>query len=245
MNTQEWILITGGSRGIGRALVKHFAQKYNVVFTWLSQQIQAEMLEQECAELPGQVVGYCCDGRDNLQVTKLAAQLLTERGAPLGIIHNAGITRDALHIHQAEQDWYDVINTNLNSVFHWHSVLLNAMMMQGRGSIVMMSSVSAIKGNTGQVAYSATKAAMTGMARSLAREVARFGIRVNCILPGLIETEMMQKLSDAERKKLRALIPLRRIGSEDDVIQAAEYLMSDASSYMTGQSLVVDGGMTI
>lgn len=241
---KEWVLITGGSRGIGRALVKHLANQYNVVFTWRDSQQQATELQQECAEMVGSVIGYCCDGVDEVQVAEVAARLLTEYGAPHGIIHNAGIARDALHIHQSSQEWLSVIDNNLNAVFNWNRHVLPAMMVRGCGSIIMMSSVSAVKGNIGQVAYSATKAAMVGMTRSLACEVARFNIRVNSLLPGLIETDMSQKMSYAERKALRAHIPLRRLGQVEEVAQAAAFLLGDSSTYMTGQSLVLDGGLS-
>lgn len=241
---KEWLLVTGGSRGIGEALVRHLAQNYHIVFTWKYEKEQAEVLERDCLNQPGKVEGFCCDGTSKESVNQLAMQLLAERGPPFGVIHNAGITRDSLHIHQTAEDWALVIDTNLNAIFNWHQYILPAMVAQGRGSIILMSSVSAVKGNIGQVAYSATKAAMTGITRSLALEVARFGIRVNCLLPGVIETEMVQKLSADERKILRSNIPLRRFGQPAEIAQAAGFLLSDASSYITGQSIIIDGGLT-
>ena len=244
MMQKKWILVTGGSRGIGAALVQHLAREYVVVFTWKDQQSRAESLLNECRALSLSVSGYRCDGSKPTEVKALAQQLLTQYGAPFGIIHNAGITRDALHFKQDINDWETLIGTNLNAVFYWNQQLLPSMMEQGSGSIVMISSVSALKGNIGQVAYSASKAAMLGMARSLAREVARFNIRVNCVLPGLIETEMTTQMSDLEQKALKSAIPLRRLGRANEVAQATAYLISEASSYMTGQSLVLDGGMS-
>jgi len=241
---KEWLLVTGGSRGIGEALVRHLAQTYNIVFTWKHEKEQAETLERDCLNQPGKVEGFCCDGTSGESVNQLAVQLLADRGAPFGIIHNAGITRDSLHIHQTPEDWALVVNTNLNAIFNWNQYILPAMMTQGRGTIILMSSISAVKGNVGQVAYSATKAAMTGITRSLALEVARFGIRVNCLLPGVIETEMVQKLSAGERKTLRSNIPLRRFGQPAEIAQVADFLLSDASSYITGQNIIIDGGLT-
>lgn len=245
MKPDKWVLVTGGSRGIGESVVKHLADKYNVVFTWLREEEQARALESECAQFAGKVIGFRCDGTCAAQVDTLAANLLSEHGAPFGIIHNAGITRDALHFRQTSKDWHAVINTNLNAIFHWNQALLPAMMTKSEGSIVMMSSVSAIKGNAGQVAYAATKAAMLGMTRSLAKEVARFNLRVNSVLPGLIETEMVQVMAEAEKKILRKGIPMRRFGRKEEVSQVVGFLLSDGSSYITGQSLVVDGGITI
>ncbi|WP_047606524.1 SDR family oxidoreductase [Rahnella aquatilis] len=244
MNTRKWILITGGSRGIGKALVIRLSKKYDIVFTWNTNADQAQSVEKDCADTFGEVRGYCCDGRNEEQVSLLARLLLTERGAPYCIIHNAGITRDALHIKQTSADWHDVINTNLNAIFHWNQHLLPPMLARGEGSVIMMSSVSAQKGNVGQVAYSATKAAMTGITRSLALEVARFGIRVNSLLPGVIETEMTAALRDEERKALRSHIPLRRLGKADEIAQMADFLLSESGSYITGQSIIIDGGLS-
>lgn len=244
MKPDQWVLVTGGSRGIGKALVRELAGEYNVIFTWCQHEQQALALKADCAHLPGKVKGYRCDGGDPMQVNALASTLLSDFGAPYGIIHNAGITRDALHFKQTTEDWQAVINTNLNAIFHWHQPLLPAMMMSGKGSIVMMSSISAFKGNTGQVAYAATKAAMIGMTRSLAREVGRFNIRVNCLLPGLIETEMTQAMPETEKKRLKNDIPLKRLGTPDEISQVVKFLLSDNNSYMTGQTLVIDGGIS-
>jgi 3-oxoacyl-[acyl-carrier protein] reductase len=241
---KNWILITGGSRGIGRALVIQLANRYDIIFTYKHGKQCAESLEQDCLTLPGEVRGYCCDGSDEHQVAQLASELLAAKGAPFGIIHNAGITRDALHIHQTSQDWHEVINSNLNAIFSWNQHLLQAMVERGEGCILMMSSITAIKGNIGQVAYSATKGAITGMTRSLARELARFGIRVNCLLPGVIETEMTKAMSETERKALRLQIPLRRFGQPNEIARVADFLLSPESSYITGQSLIIDGGIT-
>lgn len=243
MPDNKWVLVTGGSRGIGAAVVRQLAHSWNVMFTWQKNQLQAQEIEQSCARLPGKVLGYQCDGTDEKQVATLATKLLAENGAPAGIVHNAGITRDALHIHQSNEDWQNVIDTNLNAIFYWNRQLLPAMFMHG-GSIVLMSSVSAIKGNRGQVAYSATKAAMTGIARSLANEVSRFNVRVNCILPGLIETDMVAAMSREERKQLQSQIPLRRLGKPEEIAQSVDFLLSDSATYITGQSLIIDGGLS-
>lgn len=179
---QQWILVTGGSRGIGRALVTGLAQSGNVVFTGRDEAaINATRAASENSA--HRVQGYVCDGNDASRVEQLAQALLAERGAPEAIIHNAGIARDGLHIHQDAALWREVLDTNVISMMNWNRVLLPAMLTQRRGSIVMMSSVSALKGNVGQTAYAASKAAMSGIARSLALEVGRFGIRVNCLAP--------------------------------------------------------------
>ena len=240
---QQWILVTGGSRGIGRALVTGLAQSRNVVFT--ARDEAAINATQAASENSAhRVQGYVCDGNDASRVEQLAQALLAERGAPDAIIHNAGIARDGLHIHQDAALWREVLETNVISMMNWNRVLLPAMLTQRRGSIVMMSSVSALKGNVGQTAYAASKAAMSGIARSLALEVGRFGIRVNCLAPGLIRTEMLEEIPAQKLKEMRQSIPLRRLGETDDVLQAVAFLIGEGSQYMTGQTLVLDGGLS-
>lgn len=191
------------------------------------------------------VKGYRCDGRDEGNVQRLAMSLLDEFGAPAAIIHNAGMARDALHIHQTARDWQDVLTNNLVAIVNWNRILLPAMMMQGRGAIVLMSSVTAIKGNRGQTAYAASKAAMIGLTRSLAQEMGRFGIRVNCLAPGLIEGEMVEAIPEARLKAMRQNIPLRRLGQAQDVAHAVAFLVGEGSRYLTGQTLVLDGGLSV
>jgi len=242
---KKWMLITGGSRGIGQALVSHLLPEWNIVFTGRSEAGIAHALEKaESLGLPTWVKGYRCDGSDEAGVEQLATSLLDEFGAPDAIIHNAGMTHDALHIHQSAQDWHSVLGNNLVAVVNWNRILLPAMMMQGGGAIVLMSSVTAIKGNCGQTAYAASKAAMIGLTRSLAQEVGRFGIRVNCLAPGLIEGEMVQAIPEARLKAMRQHIPLRRLGRTQDVARAVAFLAGKGSSYLTGQTLVLDGGLS-
>lgn len=241
---KKWVLVTGGSRGIGRSVVEALAKEYVVIFTWRDREQAAQEVMQNCASLAGGAVGYACDGSQPEQVEALAKQLTAEYGAPWAIVHNAGITGDALHMNQTSENWLHVMNTNLNAILYWNRFLLPAMVMQGEGAVVLMSSVSAIKGNSGQTAYSATKAGMIGIGRSLAHEVGRFNIRVNSVAPGLIESEMLEKMPDAKRSAMLKQIPLKRAGKPEDVAAAVSFLISDASAWITGQTLVVDGGMT-
>ncbi|MBF7980214.1 MULTISPECIES: SDR family NAD(P)-dependent oxidoreductase [Rahnella] len=240
----KWILVTGGSRGIGRATVMRLAKDWNVVFTWQNSQKESDELEQACAGLPGSVEGHQCDGRDEPAVAALSAELLARLGAPHAVVHNAGITLDALHIHQTSENWHKVMDTNLNAIFYWNQQLLEPMMLQGGGSVVMMSSVTGIKGNSGQTAYAATKAAMIGVSRTLSIELGRFGVRVNCLLPGYIRTEILDAVPKDVLSGIRKTIPLKRFGQPEEVAGAVSWLVSDDSAYMTGQTLVLDGGLS-
>lgn len=239
----QWILVTGGSRGIGRATVLRLAKRWNVIFTWCKDENAAHKVEADGEPLPGRVEGYQCDGCDEQAVTRLAQDLLKRYGAPYAIVHNAGITLDALHIHQSPANWRKVIDTNLNAIFYWNHLLLEPMIMQGGGSIVLMSSVTGVKGNSGQSAYGTSKAAMIGLARTLSVELGRFGVRVNCLLPGYIDTEIMAGMPKEKLAELRKTIPMKRFGKVEEVAGAVAWLVSDDSTYMTGQTLILDGGL--
>ncbi|WP_369309805.1 SDR family oxidoreductase [Providencia rettgeri] len=244
MSTQ-WILITGGSRGIGRSLVIELQKNWHVVFTGRSEEGLTETLNAVSNNASGSwVKGYACDGKDEKQVEQLAHKLLNLFGAPSAIIHNAGIARDALHIHQNADIWQDVMDNNLMSIINWDRHLVPAMLLEGRGSIVLMSSVTGLKGNIGQTAYAASKAAMFGIARSLAHEVGRFGVRVNCVAPGLIDSDMTKAIPDAKLKAMLRTIPLRRLGKPEEVAKTVEFLISDNSRYLTGQTITLDGGFS-
>ncbi|WON77979.1 SDR family NAD(P)-dependent oxidoreductase [Serratia sp. UGAL515B_01] len=242
--TKQWVLVTGGSRGIGRALVVELSKQWNVVFTCRSDRPQNAEVIEACTDTPGWIEHCVCDGSDEQAVDLVAPELLARHGAPFAVIHNAGITLDSLLIQQTGERWRQVIDTNLNAIFYWNRHLLPAMMAQGEGAMVLMSSVSGIKGNIGQTAYGASKAAMIGMGKSLALEVARFGIRVNCLLPGIIESEMTEAIPAEALKALRKQIPLRRLGKASEVARATAFLIGEDSRYMTGQTLILDGGLT-
>ncbi|BFT84005.1 SDR family NAD(P)-dependent oxidoreductase [Enterobacter pseudoroggenkampii] len=237
----SWILVTGGSRGIGAAIVNELCMDHNIVFT--SRSLKSVKDENAVQDKPF-VKQVVCDSCQNEEVKAIANQLTECYGPPSVVIHNAGVTLDDLHIHQSVEQWRNVIDTNLNSIFYWNKYLLPGMMAKSGGTILIVSSVTGLKGNIGQTAYGASKAALFGLTRSLALEVARFGIRINCLAPGVIDTEMTQRLSPEAMKKLRSKIPLRRTGTAEEVAKVARFMISESCGYMTGQTLVLDGGMT-
>lgn len=238
----SWILVTGGSRGIGSAIVNELRTDNNIVFTSRS----AKSIKDDNSQPEKPFVELIiCDNCQVEQVKTAANHLLECYGPPKAIIHNAGVTHDDLHIHQSIEQWRNVIDTNLNSIFYWNKYLLPGMMEKSEGAILLVSSVTGLKGNIGQTAYGASKAALFGLTRSLALEVARFGIRINCLVPGVIDTDMTHSLSPEAMKKLRSKIPLRRIGTVEEVAKVARFMVSESCEYMTGQTIVLDGGMTV
>lgn len=241
----KWVLITGGSRGIGQALVTELLSHWNVVFTGRNTEgISNALASFKNTHSDTWVKGYQCDGKDEKQVKALTQSLLETFGEPAAIIHNAGITRDALHIHQDAEVWRDVMDNNIISIINWNRELLPSMLMARNGSIVLMSSVTGLKGNIGQTAYAASKSAMIGITRSLAHEIGRFGLRVNCVAPGLIDSDMTNAMPEAKLKAMCKNIPLRRLGQPQEVAKTVKFLIGEDSQYLTGQTIVLDGGLT-
>jgi 3-oxoacyl-[acyl-carrier protein] reductase len=241
---RPWILVTGGARGIGRELVDVLSRQYHVVFTFRHSSDEAQRLIDQWRALGRSVEALCCDGTDAAAVHAHAEQLITAKGAPHALVNNAGITRDSAFLNMDTAAWLEVVDNNLNATFHWTRALLQSMVEAGSGSVIMMSSVSGIKGNAGQTNYGATKAALVGFAKSLALETARFGVRVNAIAPGIIETDMMRDMPEKARAAMCKSVPMKRAGDTRDVASMVEYLVGDKATYVTGQCFVVDGGLT-
>lgn len=241
----KWVLITGGTRGIGLALVEVLLAQWNVVFTGRNiEGVEAVLANHQYNENQHWLKGCQCDGKNQKQVETLSVSLLDSFGAPSAIIHNAGVTHDGLHIYQDAEIWREVMDNNVISIINWNHYLLPPMLEERNGSMILMSSITGLKGNIGQTAYAASKAAMMGMARSLAHEVGRFGIRVNCVAPGLIDSDMTQAMPKEKLKAMRQDIPLRRLGQPQEVAKLIDFLISDNSQYLTGQTIVLDGGLT-
>ncbi len=245
MSDNHWIFVSGGSRGIGAGIVRRLTRAgYSVAFTYLSSQQQAEALAKDCCYDDVWCKAIRCDMSNADQVNGLSESLTSEHGAPAGIVNNAGITRDSLIFMMEREKWHDVLRSNLDSTFYASHAFIPKMAENGEGCIINMSSVTAFKGNPGQSNYAATKAAMIGMTKSLASELGRFNVRVNAVAPGLIETEMVSKMPEAEKKRMLTHVPLKRMGTVDDVAAMVEFLLSEGARYLTGQTFVVDGGLT-
>ncbi len=237
-------LITGASKGIGKAVAEMFVkQGADVAFTYLSSVEKAKALEEELSGSGTRVKGYRSDASDFAAAEQLINDVVSDFGRLDILINNAGITKDNLLLRISEQDWDDVINVNLKSCFNTIKAATRTFMKQRSGSIVNMTSVVGLKGNAGQANYSASKAGIIGLTKSVALELGSRGIRCNAIAPGFIETEMTEKLDEKTVQSWRDAIPLKRGGSPEDVAQACVFLGSEMSSYISGQVIQVDGGM--
>ncbi|MDR1610267.1 MAG: 3-oxoacyl-[acyl-carrier-protein] reductase [Candidatus Symbiothrix sp.] len=237
-------IVTGAARGIGKAIALRFAgEGCNIAFTDLAIDDNAKATEEEIAALGVKVKTYASNAAGFDDTHTVVNEIVKDFGRVDILVNNAGITRDGLMMRMSEQQWDSVINVNLKSAFNFIHALTPVMMKQKAGSIINMSSVVGVHGNAGQANYSASKAGMIGLAKSIARELGSRGIRANAIAPGFIITEMTHQLSDEVRDEWIKQIPLRRGGTPEDVADAALFLASDLSSYVTGQVIQVDGGM--
>ncbi len=237
-------LITGASKGIGRGIATQFAlQGANVAFTYLSSVEQGMALETELSAFGIKAKGYRSDASDAKQAEELINAVAADFGKIDVLVNNAGITKDTLLMRMTEEQWDEVIRVNLKSVFNTTKAITKIMMKQRSGSIINITSVVGIKGNAGQANYAASKAGMIGFTKSVALELGSRGIRCNAVAPGFIATEMTEKLNQDVVKGWLETIPLKRAGTSDDVANACVFLGSDMSSYITGQTLTVCGGM--
>jgi len=237
-------IITGASKGIGRAIATQFAlQGANVAFTYLSSVEKGQALEAELQQYGTKVKGYRSNAAHYAEAEAFANQVVADFGTIDILVNNAGITRDGLLMRMSEEQWDEVINTNLKSVFNLTKACLKTFMKNKSGSIINITSVVGLRGNAGQANYAASKAGIIGFTKSVALELGSRNIRSNAIAPGFIETEMTGILNQEVVKGWTDSIPLKRAGKADDVANAAVYLGSDLSTYITGQVLQVDGGM--
>lgn len=239
-------IVTGAARGIGKAIALKFASEgADIAFTDLNIDENAKNTEAEIAALGVRVKGYASNAANFEETHTVVEEILKDFGHIDVLINNAGITKDGLMMRMTEQQWDAVINVNLKSAFNFIHAVTPIMMRQKNGSIVNMSSVVGVSGNAGQCNYSASKAGMIGLAKSIAKEVGSRGIRANCIAPGFIITEMTGALSEEVKEQWAKQIPLRRGGTPEDVANVATFLASDLSSYVSGQVIHCCGGMNM
>ena len=240
----EWdakvALVTGGTRGIGRAIAAAFAERgVSVVLTGRNQETAQAAAEKLGAGASGVAMDVC----DREAVDAVIKSVLEKRGHLDILINNAGITRDSLLMRMKPEDWDAVIATNLNGLYYCSRAVLRPMIRQRSGRIINMSSVVGLMGSAGQVNYAASKAAILGFTKSLAREVASRNVTVNAVAPGYIETNMTKDLPSEATEALREAIPMQRIGQPSEVVKAVLYLASEDAGYVTGQVLQVNGGL--
>jgi len=238
-------LVTGGTRGIGHAIVKKFAEEgCNVAFTYLSSEAKAKQFEAELNAIGIKAKAYKSDAGSYAESEKLVEDVLKDFGNIDVLVNNAGVTRDNLILRMSEQQWDEVINANLKSVFNLTKHVSKVMLRNKKGSIINLTSIVGVNGQAGQSNYAASKAGIIGFTKSIADEFGSRSIRCNAIAPGFIETDMTAVLPEETKKGILAQIPMKRMGQADEVANAALFLASELSTYVSGQVISVCGAMS-
>ena len=239
-------IVTGGSRGIGKAIVQALARAgAKVAFTYHSNSAAAESLLNELKGEGHEVLAYQADAADKAAADKLVEEIVEKWGGVYVLVNNAGIIKDGLLATMSFEQWQAVINANLNSVFNYSQAVTRPMMSARQGRIINISSVAANFGNSGQANYAASKGGIEGFTRCLANELGRRGITCNAIAPGFIATDMTEAIRNAAEDTIKKQIPLRRLGKPEDIANAVLYFASEGASYVTGNVLTIDGGLTL
>ncbi|MDB4349726.1 3-oxoacyl-[acyl-carrier-protein] reductase [Omnitrophica bacterium] len=239
-------VVTGGSRGIGRAIVLELASRgADVAFNYLKSKEAAEEVKKEVESKGRRALAFQADVKSFEDMKNMIAEVKNKFGRLDIVVNNAGILKDKALMLMEEQDWEDVISTNLSGVFNLVRAVIISFMKQKSGSIINITSVAGLRGTPRQVNYAASKAGIVGLTKSLAKEVGPYGVRVNSIAPGYIETDMLSSLKDDYKNDLIKRIPLNRFGKSEEVAKVATFLASDDARYITGQVIIVDGGLAI
>ncbi len=244
MNLNDKVaLVTGASRGIGAAIAEQLGKAGAIVIGTATSTSGAEKISARFAELGIRGVGKVLNVTDADSVAALLKDVGDEFGAPAILVNNAGITKDNLLMRMSDEEWFDVINTNLSAIYRLSKGVLRGMMKARWGRIVNISSVVGAMGNPGQSNYAATKAGVAGFARSLAAEVGSRNITVNTVAPGFIDTDMTKVLPEEQKQQLLSRIPLGRLGAPEEIASVVVFLASDAGAYISGETIHVNGGM--
>jgi 3-oxoacyl-[acyl-carrier protein] reductase len=240
------IIVTGATRGIGRAIALECARRgANVAFNFVKSETHAEVLKAEIEKLGVKALAFKCDVSDLKAVREMVNAVKKDFGTIDGLVNNAGLTRDKVIVMMSEEDWDQVIRTNLTGAFNFVRAAAFIMMKAKRGAILNITSISGLVGLPGQANYSASKAGLIGLTKSLAKEVGRLGVRANALALGFVETDMTAALPEENKKQALDMIPLGRFGKVEDVAPMAAFLLSDAASYITGAVINVDGGLAM
>lgn len=236
-------IITGGSKGIGKTIVETFLKNGAVVYTISRSQGDLAGFEALAKENGTEVFYRQADVSDEANITAVVKDIIKESGGIDVVVNNAGITKDGLIARMPAEAWDEVMKVNLASAFYVCKAVSMHLLSRRAGSVINMSSVVGLHGNAGQTNYSASKAGLIGLTKSLAQELAPRGVRVNAICPGFIVTEMTEAITEEQKQKFFARIPLARLGTTEEIANTALFLASDLSTYITGQAITVDGGM--
>ncbi len=241
--TEKVALVTGASRGIGQAIAIAIGKMGYLIVGTATTEAGAEAITAHFQQSGISGVGMMMNVSNTESVDATLKAITEQFGAPAVLVNNAGITKDNLMLRMKDDEWYDVIDTNLNSLYRLSKACLRGMTKGRWGRIINISSVVGAMGNAGQTNYAAAKAGMDGFTRALAREIGSRGITVNGVAPGFIDTDMTKKLGDDQRDALKSQIPLQRLGSPEEIAGVVAFLVSDAAGYVTGETIHVNGGM--
>jgi len=239
-------LVTGGSRGIGKAIALVLADNgANVAFTYKSAAAAADEVVKAIEAKGRKALAIQSDAKNFSEANSVVEKVIAQFQRLDILVNNAGITKDTLLMRMSEQDWDDVIDTNLKGAFNFSKAVCKQMMSQREGVIINISSIAGVIGNPGQTNYAAAKAGLIGMTKTLAKELSSRNIRVNAVAPGFVDTDMTEKLTPQQKEALIGMIPLKRTAKPEEIASVVLFLASQASSYVTGQVLCVDGGLVM